>query len=95
VFCVGDYLYGMDGFGLLHCGFRGVTIRSTVLVPYVFGLAMRRKWKAAVLGIVAEACIVWTLYGMGVCLLVVLGMAAVRIWQKGRIKGFYEAGEEV
>lgn len=94
VLCVGDYLYGMDGFGLLYCGFRGVTIRSVVLLPYVFGLALRHRWRLAVLCILAEACIVWTLYGMGACLVVTLGMAALRIWQKKRAEGFDEVGKE-
>lgn len=93
VLCVGDYLYGMDGFGLLYCGFRGVTIRSVVLLPYVFGLALRHRWRLAVLCILAEACIVWTLYGMGACLVVTLGMAALRVWQKKRTEGFDEVGK--
>lgn len=93
VLCVGDYLYGMDGFGLLYCGFRGVTIRSVVLLPYVFGLALRHRWRLVALCILAEACIVWTLYGMGACLVVTLGMAALRIWQKKRTEGFDEVGK--
>jgi hypothetical protein len=94
IFCVGDYMYGMDGFGLLHCGFQGVTIRNTVLLPYVVGQALRRRWKAAVLCILAEACMVWTLYGVGACVLTALGMASVRVWRKRRIKGFPNVGEE-
>lgn len=66
----GSYIFGMDGFDVLYSGFRGVTIRNTVLIPYLFSLCMRKKWKLAVLCIVAEACLVWTLYGMGACLLV-------------------------
>lgn len=94
VFCVGDYLYGMDGFGLLHCGYRGVTVRNVILMPYTFGLALRHKWKPVLLCILAEACLVWTLYGMGTCLLAVLGMGALRVWQKRRGKDFRDAGEE-
>lgn len=94
IFCAGDYMYGMDGFGLLHCGFQGVTIRNTVLLPYVVGQALRRRWKAAVLCILAEACMVWTLYGMGACVLTALGMAAARVWRRSRIKGFPNVGEE-
>ncbi len=94
VFCVGDYLYGMDGFGLLYCGFRGVTLRGLVCLPYAFGAALRHKWKLAGLCILAEACVVWTLYGMGACLLVVLGMAILRLWRKSRVRSFPEVGEE-
>lgn len=65
----GSYVFGMDGFDVLYSGFRGVTIRNAVLIPYLFSLCIRRKWKLAVLCIAAEACLVWTLYGMGACLL--------------------------
>lgn len=93
VFCVGDYLYGMDGFGLLHCGYRGVTIRNVILMPYTFGLTLRHKWKPVLLCILAEACIAWTLYGMGTCLVAALGMGILRVWQKRRGKAFRDAGE--
>lgn len=87
ILCVGSYMYGMDGFGALFCGFRGVTIRNLVLVPWLFSLLLRKEWLAAALCIAAEACIVWTLYGLGVCAAVTVGMAsaevAVRLF-KGR-----------
>lgn len=70
LFSAGDYMFGMDGFGVLHSGFRGVTIRGAILLPYTFGLMLRRKYKMALLCVLAEACIVWTLYGCGACLLV-------------------------
>lgn len=82
----GSYMYGMDGFGALFCGFRGVTIRNLVLLPWLFSLLLRKRWLAAALCIAAEACMVWTLYGLGVCAAVTVGMAcaefAVRL--KGR-----------
>lgn len=74
----GSYVFGMDGFDALYSGFRGVTIRNTVLLPYLFSLCIRKKWKAAVLCIAAEACLVWTLYGMGICL---LAAAVIFVWQ--------------
>lgn len=70
----GTYLYGMDGFGILYCGWRGVTIRNAVLLPWVVALTLRKRWFPALLCIVAEACVVWTLYGMGACLFVALGL---------------------
>ena len=73
----GDYLYGMDGFGLLHSGFRGVTIRGAILLPYLFGLLLRRKYKLVLLCILAEVCIVWTFYGLGACAAVTAGMLAI------------------
>lgn len=65
LFWVGDAMYGLEGFGLFHAGYQGATIRSAVLMPWLFGLCLRRKWKLAVCVILAEACIVWTLYGAG------------------------------
>ena len=77
---VSDYGYGMDGFGLLHGGFQGTTIRGAVLMPYLLGLCLRKRWRLVLLPILAEACIVWTLYGMGMgmgmlaCFLVIQGV---------------------
>ena len=71
----GTYFHTMDGFQLLYCGWRGTAIRNGVLLPWLFAVCIRRKWLSAILCILAEACIVWTLYGMGVCLLVSVGMA--------------------
>lgn len=79
LYSFGDYMPAMDGFGVLHSGFRGTAIRSAVLLPYIFGLMLRKKYKLAVLCILAEACIVWTLYGMGACMAVAAGMLVVRI----------------
>lgn len=71
---IGDYLYGMDGFNILHSGFRGVSLRGMVLIPYTFSLMLQKKRRLVILCIAAELCAVWTLYGMGVCLLVAVGM---------------------
>lgn len=70
----GDYLYGMDGFNFLHSGFRGVSFRGAVLLPYTISAALRRRWKLAALCALTEMCVVWTLYGMGACLPVAAGM---------------------
>lgn len=79
LFTVGDYMPWMEGFGVLHSGFRGVAIRGAILLPYTFGLMLRGKYKSVVLCILAEACIVWTLYGMGACVLVAAGMLFLRL----------------
>lgn len=75
---VGAYQSGMDGFQLLCGGWMGVTIRNLVLLPWLLSLCLRRKWLLAVLCIPAEACIVWTLYGCGVCLPFLLGMGILQ-----------------
>lgn len=80
LFWLGDYIPVMDGFGLLHAGFRGTTIRSCILVPYTVCLCLRGRWKGAILCVLAEACIVWTFYGCGYCLL-----AAGLLWITRRL----------
>lgn len=79
----GSYSLGMDGFGVLFSGWRGVTIRNAVLIPYLISLCLRKKWRLAVLCIAAEACLVWTFYGAGVCLVMTLSLAfCQRIWRR-------------
>ncbi len=77
LFWVSAYAWGMDGFGLLCCGWLGTTIRNSVLLPWLLSLVMRRKWFCSALCILAEACITWTLYGAGVGVLVVALVPAV------------------
>ena len=73
-FLMGDYLYGVDGFLLLESGFRAVAVRGLVLLPYTVSLVLRKKWIPAILCIIAEACITWTFYGAGACLLTAVGL---------------------
>ena len=74
---VGDYAFGMEGFGLLHAGFLGESVRAAILMPYLFSLCLRRKWRLAVCVAAAEACIVWTTYGIGMAVLVILCFLAI------------------
>ena len=81
LFCAGTYMPGVDGFDIFYGGFRGVTIRAVVLLPYLLACLLERKYLGAVLCILAEACMVWTLYGAGVCLLVTAAWVALRwLW---------------
>ncbi len=75
---VGAYQAGVDGFQLLCGGWMGVTIRNLVLLPWLLSLCIRKKWLWAVLCIPAEACIVWTLYGCGVCLPFLLALGILQ-----------------
>lgn len=93
LFFVGDSMYGLEGFGLLHGGFQGVTIRNAVLMPYLFGLCLRRKWKLAILAILAESCLVWTLYGTGMGLLTVFLYFVVTFFKNRLTDGGKEAAE--
>ena len=69
---------GVDGFDIFYGGFRGVTIRAVVLLPYLIVCLMERKCFGVILCVLAEACMVWTLYGAGTCLLVTFGWIVLR-----------------
>lgn len=84
VFLIGDYLYGVDGFLLLESGFRGVAVRGLVLMPYTVSLVLRKKWFPVILCMIAEACITWTFYGAGVCLLTAVGMGVASMAERRR-----------
>jgi membrane-bound ClpP family serine protease len=94
---------GVDGFDVFYGGFRGVTIRAAVLLPYLLSCLMDRKYTGVILCILAEACIVWTLYGAGVCLLVtvawlILGALVSQFrkrWEKRKMTDAHgRSGEE-
>lgn len=76
---IGSYRYGMDGFGILYAGWRGVTLRNMILIPYALSLCLRKKYFLALACLAAEACIVWTLYGLGASLIVVAGVTLTNL----------------
>ncbi len=76
----GAYAYGLDGLGLLYRGFRGESVRAVILLPYVVWAVLERKRLGILLAVLAEACIVWTLYGMGACLFVGVALSLVLLW---------------
>jgi hypothetical protein len=63
----------MEGYGLLHAGHLGTTIRNSVLIPLVLYAACEKRVLLAILCVLAEVCIVWTFWGMGLCLVVLAG----------------------
>lgn len=80
-----------------------MTIRALVLLPYLLSCLMDRRYMGVILCILAEACMVWTLYGAGVCLLVtvawlVLGTLVSRFrkrWKKRKMTDAHgRSGEE-
>ncbi len=44
LFSTGAYMPGVDGFDVFYGGFRGVTIRAAVLLPYLLSCLMDRKY---------------------------------------------------
>ena len=82
LFFAGSYAYGMEGFGLFHVGFQGTTIRNAVLLPWLFSLCLRKKWLLTILVVAAEACITWTLYGLGMGLIIIVAFGGHALWHK-------------
>ena len=77
IFWFGDSMEEMDAFQMMHVGYRGTAVRAGILIPYTIWACLQRKWGQAFLCILAEACIVWTFYGMGACLLITVCMALI------------------
>lgn len=77
---------GLLGYKLFHAGFSGETIRAVILMPYVLYVSWQKKWILSCLAVVIEACIVWTTYGAGYCLLIVVCMSAVHFISDRRIR---------
>lgn len=67
-----------EGYGILHGGHLSTTWRNSILIPFTMSAVLEKKWRQAVLCILAEICIAWTLWGLGACLVVAGGVLAVR-----------------
>lgn len=68
-----------NGYNALHSGYLGTSVRNLILVPYVFAATLERRYFKAVLGVLAEACVAWTLWGMGICFVILAGMIILNI----------------
>lgn len=79
LFWLGTYADVMDGFGVLYCGYRGITIRNVILIPYTICLCLEKKWLRVLICIFVEAGIVWTFYGLGACLLTAVLLFALNL----------------
>ena len=65
---------GLDGFDLLHAGYRETTLRTWVLVPALIAFLLKRRWVLSLLILAAEAVTVWTLFGTGAGAVIALGL---------------------
>lgn len=74
IFFFSDSAVSLDGYSALHAGYLGSSIRNLILVPFTLSAMLERRYWIAVLCILAELCIVWTFWGLGVCVAVTLGM---------------------
>ena len=75
-----------NGYSALHSGYLGTSIRNLILVPYVFAATLERRFLKAILCVLAEACIVWTLWGMGICVAVAVGMFILSFWEQKSVR---------
>lgn len=83
---------GMPAAQLFGSGFTGEAIRSNLLMPYALYVSWHKKWLLAILAILVEMSVVWTTFGVGYCLLIVVCMFFVHLFLKWR--GKYAAGVE-
>lgn len=78
LFQFGCYGTVSDGARLFAAGWRGETIRALILLPYALLCLMKKRKKGVLLCILAEACMVWTLYGVGLVLLMTVIVEVIR-----------------
>ena len=72
LFQFGCYTAAMDGYALFFAGYTGAGIRAGIVLPYALLCCLQEKWKSVVLCIFAEVCVVWTLYGLGYTVVIVM-----------------------
>ena len=82
VYHFGDYYSVTDAFRMFHVGYEGTTIRAVILIPWVILAGLKKKWWQVAFCILAEAAMVWTLYGMGYCVLITAGFIGYRIMMR-------------
>lgn len=85
IFCLCEGAVFMEGYGILHGGHLGTTIRNGILIPLVLHATLERKWVLAILCVLAEVCIVWTFWGLGMCIVVLAGVTLVRLLMESKL----------
>lgn len=89
IFCLCEKMPYMEGYGILHGGYMGTTIRNSILVPLTIYALLGKKWLLTGLCVLTEVCIAWTLWGLGVCTAVAAGMLVMdAICRKRIIRDF-------
>lgn len=73
IFWCGEGAPWLDGYAALHSAWMGSSIRNLILLPYSLSLGLekdlRYTWPGMALCVLAEACVCRTVYGLGMCLL--------------------------
>lgn len=73
LFWCGEGAPWLDGYAALHSAWMGSSIRNLILLPYALSLGLekdlRHTWPGMTLCVLTEACVCQTVYGLGMCLL--------------------------
>lgn len=69
---VGDYARMTPAALMLHQGFTGYALCAGVIIPFAVYSCMNKKWLMACLCVAAETFLIWTTYGLGYCVLVII-----------------------
>ena len=72
LFQFGCYTAAMDGYALFFAGYTGAGIRAGIILPYALLCCLQGRWQRVVLCALAEVCVVWTLYGLGYTVVIVM-----------------------
>ena len=67
----GPHLIGYDA---LFSGFSSISIVALVLTTWTVGTALKKKWVALLLPVIIEPLVTSTLFGLGACFVIGLGM---------------------
>lgn len=86
LYLITDGREGLVGYRLFFAGFSGESIRAVLLIPYTFLVCWKRNWMFALIAVLAEACLVWTTYGVGYCFCILVCMFAVHFLSDRRAK---------
>lgn len=68
----GDYAKLSPAALLLHQGFTGNALCAGVILPFAICLCMKKKWALACLCVGAELFLIWTTYGLGYSVFVIV-----------------------
>ncbi len=88
-----DSGFGLDGFDLLHAGYRETTLRAWILMPALIAFLPERRWGLCLLILAVEAMTIWTLFGTGSCLVIAVGILLCRRYLTAKDSKTAEAKE--
>ena len=79
IYQFGCYSAAMDSFLMFFQGWQGTAVRAGVILPYALLCCLQGKWRSVILCLLAEVCVVWTLYGLGYTVIMVLVLLGIRL----------------